>query len=58
MESSVLLHKLKEPDMKENDKLKNEILELMTEVIDGINRMEEITQQNIDTYYRCMEEAA
>lgn len=44
--------------MKENDKLKTEIIELMDQVIDGINRMEEITQQNIDMHYRCMENAA
>lgn len=44
--------------MTENEKLKNEIVELMDKVVDGINRMEEITQQNIDAHYRCMEVAA
>ena len=44
--------------MNENDKLKNEIIELMAKVIEGVNKMEEITQQNIDAHYRCMEVAA
>lgn len=33
--------------MNQNDAIKHQIVELMAKVIEGINKMEEITQQNI-----------